>query len=682
MLFNNETAFRKMARREKHGKSVLLQKAIGELDHEGKVAVKPDSLAYQLLEAFVRTPDKQPVAPPPPAPYFADIEMLDDQRLLRRVCLSLAARLPNKAETIAVQSDGIRGLLRVVDALMTEEAFYERLREGFNDIILTLGHEDVPARILGYRNFGNTRLWYQKKTFDHLPNERARKEAGWAFSREYGQNLLQEPFELLEYIVRNDRPFTELVTADYLMVSPYTARAYDIYDAVKEKFTEPEDPNQFVRAQLPAMTLRDGKPDQASPTGRYPHAGLLTTFHYLQRYPTTDTNRNRLRARMFYQHFLGIDIMALAPRVSDAAAIDSEYDNAVMEAGECVVCHRVIDPVAGLFQDYQNTSSDFGPYGPRKEGWFTDVFPPGFEGQALPEEDRWRALQWVGEIIADDPRFSTAMVEHIYYLLFGRKALLAPEDIYDPQFLSRRRAHQEQRRWIHQVAKTFRTQDHNIKVVIKALVASPFYRADGLRTAQHQPERKADLDDLGLVHLLTPEQLDRKIVAIFGSPWDRFSDQLKMLYGGIDSWEVTERLQDPSGAMGAVQRIMANEVACRNVSADFAKPASERVLFPGIELDVLPGHSEASDQQIRMALSHLHQRLLGQAPEHEVALSFQLFDDILREAHAAERFEPIESYHCKSSGRDGPRDKDPHYTMRAWRAVVTYLLRQQAFLYE
>ena len=63
-------------------------------------------------------------------------------------------------------------------------------------------------------------------------------------------------------------------------------------------------------------------------------------------------------------------------------------------------------------------------------------------------------------------------------------------------------------------------------------------------------------------------------------------------------------------------------------------------------------------------------------------MSFQLFDDILREAHAAERFEPIESYHCKSSGRDGPRDKDPHYTMRAWRAVVTYLLRQQAFLYE
>ena len=31
---------------------------------------------------------------------------------------------------------------------------------------------------------------------------------------------------LIEYIVRNNRPFTEVATADYTMVSPYTARGY------------------------------------------------------------------------------------------------------------------------------------------------------------------------------------------------------------------------------------------------------------------------------------------------------------------------------------------------------------------------------------------------------------------------------------------------------------------------
>jgi hypothetical protein len=41
------------------------------------------------------------------------------------------------------------------------------------------------------------------------------------------------------------------------------------------------------------------------------------------------------------------------------------------------VCHKTIDPVAGLFQDYFNEEGHFGP---RKEGWFTDMFGPGREG--------------------------------------------------------------------------------------------------------------------------------------------------------------------------------------------------------------------------------------------------------------------------------------------------------------
>ena len=59
-----------------------------------------------------------------------------------------------------------------------------------------------------------------------------------------------------------------------------------------------------------------------------------------------------------------------------------------------------------------------------------------------------------------------------------------------------------------------------------------------------------------------------------------------MLYGGIDSQEVTERATDPSGAMGAIQRILSNDVACKHVARDFARPPAERRLFPGIEPDV------------------------------------------------------------------------------------------------
>lgn len=40
----------------------------------------------------------------------------------------------------------------------------------------------------------------------------------------------------------------------------------------------------------------------------YPHAGALNTQAFLNRYPSTETNRNRARARWTFYHFLGIDI--------------------------------------------------------------------------------------------------------------------------------------------------------------------------------------------------------------------------------------------------------------------------------------------------------------------------------------------------------------------------------------
>ena len=86
---------------------------------------------------------------------------------------------------------------------------------------------------------------------------------------------------------------------------------------------------------------------------------------------------------------------------------------------------------------------------------------------------------------------------------------------------------------------------------------------------------------------------------------------MAMLYGGIDSKEVTERAADPSGAMGAIQRILANDVACKHVARDFARPPAERRLFPGIEPDVLPGHSAEATRRSARPIVHLHERILG-----------------------------------------------------------------------
>ena len=50
--------------------------------------------------------------------------------------------------------------------------------------------------------------------------------------------------------------------------------------------------------------------------------------------------------------------------------------------------------------------------------------------------------------------------------------------------------------------------------------------------------------------------------------------------------------------MGSIQRILANDVACKNVARDFARPAKERRLFPGIEPDVIPGASADGDATV------------------------------------------------------------------------------------
>lgn len=685
---HNRDAFARMARLKAGDESRLLVKAVGRLKHGGKEVLKPDSAEYAVLANFV----KRLYSPMPEdlaklaqqdqnaRPFFDGVAMLSDRALLRRVTLSLAGRLPTEAELAAVASKGHKALPGLLDAIMKEEAFYTRLREGFNDIFLTTGYDDVPENALSYEHFSKTRHWTENYDLSSAGDKAAQQKARYKLTDDYRAAFQGEPMRLIDYIVRNDRPFSEIVTADYIMVTPYTARGYGIYDQVKDRFKNPNDPFEYIPVKLKSLVSRDHQDDEDSPTDYYAHAGLLSTFQYLKRYPTTETNRNRARARVFYLYFLGVDVLELAARVSDAAAVTAKFPNATMQAPECVVCHKTVDPVAGLFQDYWKFE---GVYGRRKGGWFKDMFAPGFEGEALPADQQWRALQWLGERTVKDPRFATAMVGHVYYILTGRKVLQPPKDIDDPLFAARRRAYLEQRKEIEAVAAHFVQSNFNLKVAFKDLILSDFYRADGLATASLSPERQAELDDVGICRMLAPEQVERKIAAIFGRPWGHLTDQMAMLYGAIDSKEVTERASDPSGAMGAIQRMMSNDVALRETALDFSRPDDQRRLFRDIEPDVAPGESKAGDAKIRREIAFLHQLILGRddAPDSpEVRRTFDLFAGVVADAQRHKGWDREEIW----SGRQKLLKPvpDPKYTVRAWRAVLTYLLRRPEFLYE
>lgn len=688
---HNLKLFQQMAAAKEKNESRLLLKVRGDLDHGGGAVFKRDSTGYRILARFVRRVTRKPgegrvIGDGKLPPFFEGIEMLPPRRLLRRTTLSLAGRLPTENEVAVIEQDGLKAMDGILDTVLKEEAFLERLKEAFNDILLVRGYDGVAEGALSYEHFTN-RLWYQKLDPGKIGYQDPKKKAYYKLVQDYREGMRREPLELIAHIVQNDLPFTEIVTADYLMVSPYTAKGYGIFEEVKDQFQDPDDPFEFIPTKIKVLRSRNGRQAQPSDTGFFPHAGLLSSFQYLKRFPTTETNRNRLRVRMYFEHFLGIDIMQLAPRVNDAAAITEKYEIPTMQAAECVVCHKVIDPIAGLYQDYYVVDGK-GIYGPRKDGWYKDMFSAGFAGSELPPDEHWRSLQWLGEQTARDPRFATAMVGHVWYVLTGRKVLSPPDDIDDPMFSAKHRAYREQREEIERIAERFCESNFNLKVVFKEWILSPFYRADGLASATKDPRRLAELDDVGVVRMLTPEQLERKLAAVFGEKWGRLMDReskLNILYGGIDSKEVTERILEPSGAMGAIQRILANDMACRHVATDFSLPAEKRRLFPGVEPEHVPGDNAEDDKRIREAIVHLHQLLLGRydkADDPEVKRTFDLFSGIVQEAKSRKGIERVESYFCQS-GRDvTPRDPDPHYTIRGWRAVVTYLLRQHEFLYE
>ena len=64
----------------------------------------------------------------------------------------------------------------------------------------------------------------------------------------------------------------------------------------------------------------------------------------------------------------------------------------------------------------------------------------------------------------------------------------------------------------------------------------------------------------------------------------------------------------------------------------------------------------------------------------EVARTFDLFAGVIADAKSQKGLDNREAYACRANIPDVP--DDPEYTIRAWRAVVTYLLRRPEFLYE
>jgi hypothetical protein len=680
----NMSVMRDIAAFEKDGTSVLLLKPSEQVDHDGGKLFDVDSEEYAVFKEMVERFD-DPVTcgeSTKTQEHFDGVVLLTPEETLRKATLNLNGRLPTAAEEFRVATGGVEALDVELDRIMGEDAFYDRLEVIFNDMFLVERYVgDNEALDLLNTDYYPDARWFMQDEDDprDLSGENQEFVEG---ARMYTNDAVaRAPLKLASYIVRNDRPFTEIVTADYMVVNPYSARAFGINDL---QWEDPLNPEEWQMGRIPG----------------HPHAGVLSDPMWHNRFPTTDTNRNRHRSRMVYWFFLATDVLKLAERPVDVASINDF--NPTQNNPNCNVCHKVVDPVAGMLQNWDEE----GNYNPPEEGWYPEMFAPGMEKWDLPYEQRMEAAQLLGQRIAADRRFAISMVHHVYRGLTGQEPIRFPTDSTAADYDAKLLQYEVQDRIFDQVAQKFIDTNYNLKTVFKELIKSPYFRAKD--HTSDDPEELAQVGELGTGRMLTPELLDDKIVAVTGQRWTDGDgtpymlqeDWYMILYGGIDSDDVTKRIDEPNGIMSGIQYRMANEMACRTTARDFTQTPEKRRYFPFVEPSMAPRDAngftvQEADAAIRKNIQYLHWHILGErldADDAEIERTYDLFIETWQEGQEKMNADELgpELQNCGANtdvyGVELPEDQrinqDPSYTVRAWMAVVTYLLSDYKFLFE
>ena len=342
----------------------ILNKMQG-VDHGGRVQVAAGTPEFTAMERFLALlgEGEVPVVAITPQTLFDTVTMAPARKTLRRAAIIFAGRNPTDEEYAAVAEGDEDALRTTLRGLMTGPQFREFLIRGANDRLLTdrtnnFGRVIDDARFVDY---GNEKYCRWKEV-----SEGGSEKEYWRWWSSVQNGFRRAPLELIAHVVENDLPYTEILTADYIMANPLAAAAY----GASTRFEDSDDPLEFRPSRIESY-YRTGEGfeefvnecdpvvgetrilDSGLLSTEYPHAGILNTTVYLRRYPTTATNRNRARSRWTYYHFLGLDIEKSASRTTDPEAL-ADANNPTLLNPACTVCHRILDPVAGAFQNYDD----------------------------------------------------------------------------------------------------------------------------------------------------------------------------------------------------------------------------------------------------------------------------------------------------------------------------------------
>jgi len=239
-------------------------------------------------------------------------------------------------------------------------------------------------------------------------------------------SVSEEPLRLAEDIVLSDRPYTEILTADWMWADRTLAKIYGL----------PFDPDGPV-LQLSWWT--DGRPA----------AGLLSSSELFHRHASNGNNFHRGRANLIASTFLCDDISQRPIEIVDPPVVTEvdEVTEAIATNPACGGCHQALEPIASFLWGYKpvlpNKVMNSFLLGDCEEVEFNLELLPAGAGFAedvcyplrlySPAEERvWEELGLphpalygspgervsdLGALIIDDPRFAACSARRFYAYL-------------------------------------------------------------------------------------------------------------------------------------------------------------------------------------------------------------------------------------------------------------------------
>lgn len=499
-----------------------------------------------LLLLLLACPEPEPApadSAPPPAPIFVAI---DDVRLARRMSIDLRGKLPTDAELAQAAEPG--GVEALQEAWLADPALEEHLVDVFA--------EEWLLRLDTLRIDGSEFALDANDSF--------------TFTRAFED----EPARLVAYVIAHDRPFTEIVTADYTVANSL------LRDLLPLEVADPTDTAEWR---------------VASYTDSRPANGILATSGMWLRFHTTIFNYNRGRAAALARLLLCYDISGRPVIFQGVADETTEGLQAAISTDPgCISCHASLDPLAATlfgFWPYEDMDGrELTLYHPEREmlAPSTTGVTPAYFGTEL------TAAGQLGELVAADPRFPVCMARRAAERWWGRPTSTAD----DAQ--------------VYELAGEL-TEAWSYKDLIRAILATDEYRAGELTAAATDAERDAHRT----LRVLSPNTLADLVEDATGFRWvfhkaEQLDEDLtgyRSLLGGADGDSNRKPSLEPTVSRSVALRRLAQAAGVYVAEHDLAAPAAERrlLLISGADPTALDPAGEAFTAELQA----LHRRLHG-----------------------------------------------------------------------